>query len=196
MTGSKKQSHALPIYPTLQEAHRAMDAAPNPRDRMLILLLWATGGRVTEVINIRAGDITDDGIRMLNLKQHTPAEKLVFIPPEMLREVRDYCKGMSPEDRVIQNKHGGGQITRVTAWRIVTAAGRRAFVFRRGPLDHTLEPMSPWNYRHGNAVNLARQGVPLNAIQQNLGHSNVSTTSIYVQIVDPHRKEMIDRVAF
>ncbi len=150
---------------------------------------------MSEVIAIRVGDVTETGVRMLNLKQKMPAEKHVFVSPAVLGEVRTYCHGMAPEDPIIQSKHGG-HICRVTAWRIVTAAGRRAFVFHTSPTDRRLRTMSPWNYRHGHAVNLARQGVPLNAIQRNLGHSSVATTSIYTELVDPHRQAMIAGVAF
>lgn len=172
-----------------------MAAAANPRDRMLILLLWATGGRVTEVIRLRVGDVTETGVRMVNLKQRTPSEKHVFVSPAVLEEIREYCRGMAPEDPIIQSERGG-PICRVTAWRLVTAAGRRAFIFRRGAIDRRLRPMSPKNYRHGHAIRLMESGVPINAVQRNLGHSSVATTSIYTELVDRHRQAMIAGVAF
>ena len=71
--------------------------------------------------------------------------------------------------------------------------GRAALVRSRGPLGvpPTRRPrrcegrFAPHQLRHAHALELAREGVPLNIIQRQLGHANLGTTSIYLQGIDP-----------
>ncbi|HYX86240.1 MAG TPA: site-specific integrase [Gaiellales bacterium] len=57
--------------------------------------------------------------------------------------------------------------------------------FRRLALEAVRRRFAPHQLRHAHAIELAREGVPLNIIQRQLGHANLGTTSIYLQGIDP-----------
>ena len=192
-----RQAKRLPVYPTLADVHRVMDACQHARDRMLVWLLWVTGARVSEVIALRAGDVLPEGIRAPNLKQRQQADKLIMLPPALLAELREYANGMPPTQPLIGRLHQPHKpISRKLAWRIVTEAGRRAGVLKLRSNRDELRPPWPHAYRHGNAVHMLASGVPVNAVRQQLGHSTLASTAIYLDIADPERRHAIAGVQY
>lgn len=191
-----RQRKMLPIYPTLSEIHAMIDAADNPRDRMLVELLWNTGGRISEVLSIRVGDVNANGIRMRNLKQGQPAEKFVFCGPDFLAELHEYCQGMMPGEFLITHLDDKQKITRKHGWSLFKALALRANAMRRRMGETESEAIWPHTARHGYAINLLSQGVPVTAVGDQLGHSSLSSTQIYTALTDPHRQKMVAGVRF
>ncbi len=80
----------LPTSVTREQARAVIAAAASTRDRLLFECLWQTGGRVTEVLRLRRGDLDAraGALRLTNLKQRRRAlrEKLVYVAPELLRD--------------------------------------------------------------------------------------------------------------
>ncbi len=190
MVAERPRRHkSLPVYPVRSEVHRILAACTCERDRHLIKLLWWTGGRVSEVIQIRAGDITTHGLRMPNLKQHVPAEKHVYLPPACLAEIRSWAAGRQPQDVLVGRLTDGRPISRKTAWSIVTRASARAGVLKPRRRDAPLRPLWCHSFRHGNAIHQLEEGMPVHAVQAQLGHSTLSSTSVYLQIADSYREE-------
>ena len=192
----RRQSKLLPVYPSLSDVHRILTACPNERDAWLVKLLWFTGGRVSEVIAARVGDITRSGLKLPNLKQHQSAEKHVFLPPGFLAELRAYCAGRAPQDPIITHLADGKPIGRKMAWIIVTRAGSRAGVLVKRYREDGLRP--PWchSFRHGNAIHLLESGVPLNAVAGQLGHASLQSTAVYLKLADPDRERLVSSVTF
>jgi len=208
----------LPQYPSLDAAHRMLDACTNERDRMLIALLLHTGGRVSEVLDIRVGDITKRGVRMVNLKQgqyqaiettgengerihrrvHVPVreEKHVFLNPAFLAELRTYAAHLPPGAPLVGRLRDGRPMGRKNAWKRIKAIGARAGVTIRR--FSTGEETTPWchSFRHLSAVTQLEQGVSLNAVQQQLGHKSLASTAIYLRLADPDREKQVRRVRF
>lgn len=190
------QRKLLPIYPTPGEIHSMAAAANSPRDRMLILLLWNTGGRISEVLAIRVGDITETGIRMQNKKQGQPQEKHVFLGPAFLAELHEYCQGKSKGTYLIGRYSDGGCISGKHAWTIFKRAALAAGALRRRMGDKEVEAIWPHTARHGYAINLLSQGVPITVVGDQLGHSSLASTQIYAKFADPARQAMVAGVRF
>lgn len=186
----------LPIYPLPGEVHAAIAACDNERDRLLLELLWHTGGRVSEVLAIRVGDLTPTGVRMINLKQKEPAEKHVFLHPAFRARLAELCKGRSPGEYLIVNPRTGKPISRQMAWLIVKRACARAGVVRARPGERELEPLWPHAFRHGFAVNLLQQHVPVTGVQQLLGHGDLGSTQIYAALANPDLERHVAGVRF
>lgn len=193
----------LPVYPTYTEVHRLLDVCENARDRMLISLLWHTGARVSEVLEARAGDITDNGIRLTNLKQGPGAAKHVYLTPGFLTELKDYVQGRQPTDYIITQLTSNRPITRVRAWQIIVSASLRAGVIKTKQIVHedgsvsvATRPLWTHSLRHGNAIRLLESDVPISVVQQQLGHADLTSTTVYVQFADKHRKAMLQNVQF
>lgn len=179
----------LPQYIKYEEVQRMAEMAETQRDRMLILSLWNTGGRVEEVLNLRRCDFDPRGLslRMLNEKQRRDdAEKMVFIGRPFALELLTYCEdnGIRGEAHLFPSRQSG-RMSRTTAWRIVSKLGRKADV-----------KAWPHLFRHGNAVHMLRNGVPITLVRDQLGHASILTTMVYTNLSDDERREFIGKVEF
>ncbi len=189
----------LPVYLTAEEVHRLQQAATSDRDRLLIWLLWATGARVSEVVQARVGDVTETGIRLANLKRHgrhSLAEKHVVLPPPAVEYLKGQLKGRDPSEYIFPGRSGRGHLSRKMAWLIVKEAAARAGIFRRTPRRNGAETAAwPHTLRHSYAVHLLREGKPITLVQRQLGHRNLSATQVYTQLADVHVEELMREVA-
>ena len=79
-----------------------------------------------------------------------------------------------------------------TAGRPWAQTGARAQLRRLAVQDGARRPFAPHQLRHAHAVEMAREGVPLNVIQRQLGHANLGITSVYLQGID--NSEIIETV--
>ncbi|MHB1132977.1 MAG: tyrosine-type recombinase/integrase [Chloroflexota bacterium] len=198
MPGEPRRKVGLPQYVTLADVHRIIAACDRDRDRLLIEALWVTGGRISEVVNARAGDITKDGLLLLNEKQRGGlSQKHVYCPVPFMVRLRAYAVGMPPEAPLFGRLTNASKpIGRVMGWYIVTRAAARAGVFKRKFGVETLRAPSPHTYRHGCAIHMLDQGVPVNIAQAQLGHSSLQSTSVYLKVSDAHRLQVMSKIPF
>ncbi len=191
----------LPEYLEREEIHRMADLADNARDRLLILTLYATGGRITEVLSIqrRHFDREERTIRMVNLKQHRnpndpPPEKVVYLSQNFAYDLLGYCESQAKrgEDYLFTAKNTGRSLSRVAGWKIVHHLAERAGVKKPGHLS-----ASPKLARHGAAIRMLRDGVPTKMVQDQLGHASIlTTTGFYNQFSAADKREFMSRVSF
>jgi len=186
----------LPVYPSREEVHRMIVACRNPRDSMLLKLLWHTGGRISEVLDARVGDTTNSGLRMTNLKQGGPAQKHVFLSLDFLSELQTWCSNKPLGAPIVGRLHDGKSMSRVRGWQIVKEAGARAGIWKRRYGDSALEAPWPHTLRHGSAIFLLENGVPINAVKGQLGHATLAATAIYLELADADRAAMIGKIRF
>ena len=185
---------ALPKFLTLEEVDTLIGQpdVSTPlglRDRALIELLYATGMRVSELVNVRLGD--------LHLAEHYMTcmgkgskERLIPIGEQASDWIRKYqsdarqelMKGR-PSPRLFVNARGGS-LSRVGFWKILKRYARAA------NLPRTL---SPHVLRHSFATHLLERGADLRAIQLMLGHADLSTTQIYTHVLDARLRTVYDR---
>jgi integrase/recombinase XerD len=162
----------------------ALLAAPNPdeplawRDRALLEVAYGTGVRVSELVGLGVADMWfDDGL--VRVMGKGSKERLVPIGRRALgaasvyaREVRpSFDKGQS-QGRFFLNARGG-PLSRVAVWSIVKRCAQRANIQKR---------VSPHTLRHTFATHLLEGGADLRAVQEMLGHADLSTTQIYTHV--------------
>lgn len=198
MPGDKRRKVGLPAYVTLSDTHRIIEACDRDRDRLLVETLWVTGGRISEVVAIRAGDITKDGIMLLNEKQRSGlSQKHVYCPAPFMVRLRAYAAGMPPELPLFGRLANPEKpIGRIMGWYIVTRAAAKAGVFKRKFGTERLRAPSPHTYRHGCAIHMLDEGVPINIAQAQLGHSSLQSTSVYLKVSDSHRQQIMAKIPF
>jgi integrase/recombinase XerD len=185
----------LPKALSLQEveslianAHREADLM-SLRDVALVELLYATGGRVSEIISIKITDISKLGesdtlaIRLQGkggkerivpvgrFAQQSLDQYLVRVRPSLLKERRS--------DALFLNVRGT-RLSRQSAWSIVDAAAKRA-----GLVEH----VTPHSLRHSFATHLLDGGADIRVVQELLGHSSVTTTQIYTLVTIDRLRE-------
>lgn len=173
----------LPEVLTLPEVERLL-AAPGVdeplawRDRALLELAYGGGLRVSELVGLRLPDLllSDGLVRVLGKGSK---ERLVPIGRQVIGAVSVYLNTTRPaldrgqtEGRVLLNARGR-PLSRVGAWGVVKARSAQAGITRT---------VSPHTLRHTFATHLLEGGADLRAVQEMLGHADLSTTQIYTHV--------------
>lgn len=187
----EKGSKKLPQTLTQQETERLLmqpdiTDAKGCRDRAMLELLYATGIRVSELIDLNVGDVhLNEGM----LYCHTPkAERTIPIYPaavnaisDYLRRVREQIVAENPRETALFLNLNGKRLTRQGFWKIVKNYAHNAGITKE---------ITPHTLRHSFALHLLENGAQLKDIQTMLGHADISSTQIYVQLLDNHVKEV------
>lgn len=150
------------------------------RNRLIIELLYATGIRVSELVNIKLSDITDDSIKILGKGDK---ERIVFFNDVCKKYLDKYLikrNEISKCDYLIINHNGKNITTRMI--RIII----NDLIKQTSIMKH----VSPHVIRHTFATHLLNNGCDLLTVQELLGHSSISTTGIYTHVSKEHIMEV------
>lgn len=160
------------------------------RDRALIEVLYATGLRVSELINLKPQDVNLES-GYLTTTGKGRKQRLVPLGDEAASWVVRYLKESRPlllkkrsSTKLFVNARGGKGLSRVGFWKILKAYGRQAAL---------AASLSPHVLRHSFATHLLERGADLRAIQMMLGHSDLSTTQIYTHILEARLRAVYDK---
>ena len=169
----------------------AADDQISIRDKAMLELLYSTGARVSELINLNAADIStitneDQVNTTVKLKGKGGKERVVPIGSFAVKAVNDYLTRSRPnlikvstQRALFLNQHGG-RLSRQSAWNVVTSNAERAGVG---------EQVSPHSMRHSFATHLLDGGADIRVVQELLGHASVTTTQIYTLITIDRLRE-------
>jgi integrase/recombinase XerD len=189
-----KIGRALPQSLTEEEVDSLL-AAPNVaeplghRDRAMLEVLYATGVRVSELINLRMSQINlNQGV--LRIVGKGDRERLIPLGDEAQDWLREFIEGARIEillerqtDYLFPTRRGD-RMTRQAFWHIIKRYARKAGVAKK---------LSPHTVRHAFATHLLNNGADLRVVQLLLGHSDVSTTQIYTHVARERMKELHGR---
>ena len=183
----------LPDTLSIDEVATLLDACPTEtpvglRDKALLETLYATGARVSEVLDLRVDDATAaidaDGIlavtgkgnkqRLVPLGRHSKDA----IEAYLVRGRPVFATGKS--HALFLNKRGGG-LSRQSAWTVIKQAAERAGIHKE---------VSPHTLRHSFATHLLEGGADVRSVQELLGHASVTTTQIYTHITADSLREV------
>jgi len=181
----------LPDVLSVEEVLKILDA-PNPdhpmcwRDRSILEVLYATGMRVSELVELKIGDI-DLGEGVCTVFGKGSKERLVPLGgparralERYLKEVRIRLDSGKGEGRVFLN-HRGRPLSRAAIWDFVKKYALRSGVRKK---------VSPHTFRHSFATHLLEGGADLAAVQELLGHADISTTQIYTHVDREYLREV------
>ena len=165
----------LPSVPTRDEVVQMADSTLNRKHRLAILLMYAAGLRVSEVVKLRIRDVDLDRLIIEVRGGKGRKDRLTLLSEALVPELTTFCRNRKPSDWLLESAQGGKLTTR-TLQRVVRAAAERAAV--RGHVTcHSL--------RHAFATHLLEGGTDLRYIQVLLGHRSVTTTARYTHMRDP-----------
>jgi len=175
-----------------EEEVEALLAAPNTeeplghRDRAMLELLYATGLRVSELINLKQNQVNlNQGV--LRIVGKGDRERLIPLGDESQRWLRDFMEGPRVEillerqtDYMFPTRRGD-RMTRQAFWHIIKRYAQKAGVKKK---------LSPHTLRHAFATHLLNNGADLRVVQLLLGHSDLSTTQIYTHVARERLKDL------
>jgi len=187
----KRLPKALSIDQVMSMLNIAGTDLISSRDKALVELLYATGARVSELINLNTLDIstvdTEVGTTTtVKLKGKGGKERVVPIGSFAVAAVNDYLVRSRPSllkvstQKALFLNQRGGRLSRQSAWNLVAKAAERA-----GLSDQ----VTPHSMRHSFATHLLDGGADIRVVQELLGHSSVTTTQIYTLITIDHLRE-------
>jgi integrase/recombinase XerD len=186
-----KLGRPLPGTLSEEEVERLL-RVPNPqtaiglRDRAMLELLYATGLRVTELVELEASQVsTAQGV--VRVLGKGSKERLVPLGEEALRWLQRYMDEARMElvsgtgNPVLFLSRRGTGMSRQAFWYRIRDCARRAGIRRH---------LSPHTLRHAFATHLLNHGADLRVVQMLLGHSDLSTTQIYTHVARERLKQL------
>lgn len=175
----------LPDVLSREEVERLVEA-PDPshrlywRDRAMLEFAYASGVRVSELTGVKTRDVDlEEGFATVHGKGLK--ERLVPVGDAAIRAIRVYLRelrprlqkgGVAAQGALFLNARGGS-LTRMGVWKILRKHVERAGISRR---------VTPHTLRHTFATHLLEGGADLAAVQEMLGHADISTTQIYTHV--------------
>ncbi len=158
------------------------------RDKAMLELLYATGIRVSELISLNVTDVSIPG----GFIKCTSNGKMRIIPmyPAALRILNEYIHNVRPqmiadpdEPSLFVNLNGE-RMTRQGFWKIIKHYQQTAQISK---------DITPHTLRHSFAAHLLENGADLHSIQEMMGHSDISSTQIYTQVIKQNLKSVYQK---
>jgi len=180
----------LPKYLTRTQIQRVLtqfnrDCATGKRNFLMILTLFDGGLRASELVSLRTKDLKleDNQIEIVNGKNSK--DRIVDIRPHTSELLKNYIQEKPESEYLfaqVQNRCQGRGSKLSTAYlrEMIARYGRKAGIEQR---------VHPHMFRHSCAVYMLEDGFPITDVKSQLGHSNLSTTQIYLSIVNPEKKK-------
>jgi site-specific recombinase XerD len=176
-----KAPQRLPSILSVEEMARLIEAADGLYHRTMLMVLYSTGMRSAELLQLQVADI--DSRRMLIHIRHGKGgrDRFVQLSPTLLETLRVYYRWMRPKTWLfpgtVHNWRVDKPITKRVLWNAVVLAAERADLRKR---------VSPHVIRHSYATHLLESGADLRTIQLLLGHVNIRHTALYLHLSQKH----------
>lgn len=187
-----KLERKLPQVLSIKEVDKLMTAPDSTtplgqRDRAMLEVLYATGIRVSELINLTTDDcILDMGyIRCIGYggkERIIPLGRLAKEQVEQyLVDGRNYLLKNKTEEKKLFLNHRGEALSRQGFWKIIKKYAQQAGINKK---------ITPHTLRHSFATHLLENGADLRSVQEMLGHADLSSTQMYMQMTKTRMKDV------
>lgn len=189
-----KPERKMPAVLSVDEVGRLLDSPSTNhpyglRDKAMLELLYATGIRVTELVSLDQDHIYLD-MGFIRCRGKAEKERLIPLNPEAVHWLKRYLQEALPEwergrkETALFPNHLGGRLTRQGFWKII----------KKHAQDSGIEAdITPHTLRHSFAVHLLDNGADLKAVQEMLGHADLSSTVMYTRSTQTRMKDVYNR---
>lgn len=189
--GTPEVSRALPDYLTVAEIDELFNSIRTDnifelRDKCIFELLYSAGLRISEACNLKLSDVDLEGMT-LTIQGKGGRERLVPFGEKALNILKEYLAKSRPE--ILKNRtcdylfvsKKGSYINRKSVWRLLHTYIRRTSIKKK---------VTPHTLRHSFATHLIENQADIRAVQELLGHIDISTTQIYTHMANKSLKEV------
>lgn len=170
---ARKTGRRLPVILSQEEVVRFITAIPYPKHRVVLMTIYATGLRISEVLSLRTSDIDSERMVIRVARGKGRKDRYTILSPVLLAILREYWKIDRPKTWLFQHRYFDKPITPNTM-RTITKRARAVAGLRKNVVPHA--------FRHAFATHLLEKGVNIRIIQVLLGHSSLRSTEIYTHV--------------
>ena len=168
-----KKAHTLPKVLSQEQVKRLIENANNLKHKCIIALLYSTGIRRGELLNLKLSDIDSDRMQIRIESAKGNKDRVTILSQRMLQLLREYYLNNKPQYWLFEGPRRGHQYTASSVRQSLLSIAQRAKINRT---------VTPHMLRHSFATHLLEKGVDVRYIQSLLGHDSLKTTEIYTHV--------------
>ena len=194
----KRTRHETVDYLEEKEMQAILDAVDitsrtGIRDRVLLLLLYNTGARVSEIVALKLTDLRLTGAGQVHLLGKGKKHRDCPLWPETAAVLQDYLKQRTRQQSVIEHLFLNANGAPITRFGIRHIIGKYAAVAQQQCPSIEAKTVTPHTIRHTTAMHLLRAGNDVNMVSYWLGHADINTTHIYLEIDMEMKRKMLEK---
>ena len=174
-----KKDKVLPAVLTKDEMRSLLDATDTEKSRLMISLLYSTGLRVSELVNLKKQDINFSDLTGWVRKGKGNKDRLFAMSDSIAKDLQAYLAEREYQYVFSKDK----PLTTRNIQKIIKQTSQRAGVQKK---------VTPHTLRHSFATHLLEQGTDIRVIQAMLGHSNLNTTQVYTHVSSDQIKKVVN----
>ena len=169
----------VPIVLTKDEVSKLIGAAGNPKHKLALELLYSSGLRLSELVNMKVSDL-EPAEKVGWVRSGKGAkDRLIILSDRFVKDLEKYIKKNPGQTYLFSAR--SDKLSHRTVQQLVKACTERAGINKK---------VSPHTLRHSFATHLLEAGVDIRKIQELLGHSDLSTTQIYTKVSTAELKKV------
>lgn len=175
-----KRNKKLPIVLSKKEVEKIIKSIKNPKHKLIVSLGYASGLRVSEVVNLKVGNINLDELTIHVKNAKGKKDRITIFSNTLIPSLKEFINGKEVNDFVLESNRGGKLTT--TSLQKVFQNGLKKACIKKNATFHSL--------RHSFATHLLENGVDIRYVQELLGHNNIRTTQRYTKVTNPMLKNI------
>lgn len=167
-----KKDKKLPVVLSIDEVISLLQATKNLKHRAVLAILYSSGLRISEIINLKLSDFDFNRNQLHIQKSKGRKDRYATIAKSVFPLIKNYYNTYKPKTYFIENPKGGQY----------SPQSIRSFLKKSLKLAGITKTVTPHTLRHSYATHMLEQGIGIRHIQELLGHSRPETTMIYTQV--------------
>ncbi len=171
----------LPTFLNQGEIERLLSCISNVRDLLIIRFLYASGLRVSELVNLDREDLEGNVVRVHSGKGKK--DRITYVDEGTLQLVKEYLRGRKDDNSALFINRRGKRLSERHIETIVKKCAVKAGIKKK---------VTPHTMRHTFATHLLQNNANIVVIQNLLGHASLATTQIYTHVTDEHKKNVYE----
>lgn len=178
----RKSTH-LPTVLSVSEIRKILNCILNLKHRMVIALMYSSGLRVSEAVNLRVQDIDLERSVLIVRQGKGKKDRITLLPDMLKKDMESFIQDKKNDEFLFISNQGKGKypIHTRTVQKVLKSAIAKSGIRK---------DITPHDLRHSFATQLLENGIDVRYIQTLLGHRNISTTMIYTKVANPVLKKI------